>query len=108
MPNPTTSWICDVCREPIHEACEGWVEWIHVIDSMGCPIRFLGLQIVHHATHSPRPSGCQTNASRKIAGQSISLGDDALVQFQGADGLMRLLRKIAEGSLPTPNVLEII
>ncbi len=107
MPEPTTTWFCDRCGREIELAEHGWVEWID-LDHVGTALpRGRGMRIVHHKPYSPRPEGCQYVRGRDFTPDE-ALGDDRLIEFQGPDGLMRLLELIAEQRLPTPELLEIV
>lgn len=101
----TTSWFCDTCDHLIEKAEHGWVEWIGLSTEEDAPLRGRDIRIVHHSAYSEHPGGCQFKLDAKDPG---SIGDFALTEFQGPDGLMRLLEMIAENDLPTPELLEII
>jgi hypothetical protein len=99
----TTSWICDSCGEIIDRIEDGWVEWIHYVDRRKIG---RGLRLVHHQPASPRKDGCQYDTAHLHDKEGLS--DDGLESFVGPDGLMRLLSKLAEGSLPQESVIDMI
>lgn len=106
---PTSSWICDSCKRPIENAEHGYVEWVGVpIPGEDTRLRWRDMRIVHHKPYSQLPHGCQFNAKHERARDGGSIGDEALVRFQGPDGLMDLLSYIHEGELPIPEGFEII
>ena len=107
MPDPTTSWFCDTCRDLIDPAYqadpdEGWVEWIRLPGSPSEPPRCRDIRIVHHR------QSCQFNSYAEDQRDGGSIADAPLVDFQGPDGLMRLLEMLSEQQLPTGALLEII
>lgn len=104
----TTSWICDTCGELIEQAEDGCVEWIGLPSPEGSPSKCRDIHIVHYDSSSPRRGGCQFNPDRESAKDEGGVAGFALPEYQGPDGLMRLLEMIAEPELPTPEVLEII
>ena len=108
MPAATTSWFCDSCGGLIEAAGRGWVEWVRLPGPTGSPPRGRGIRIVHHTWDTPNRFGCQYSGTRAPAARGGGVSDDALVEFLGPDGLTRLLGMIAEGSLPTADLLEVI
>ena len=105
----STTWICDTCLEPIESADDGWVEWIEYDDAHG-KRRGRDLRLVHHIPASPRskPHGCQHDERLESQKDRGILYDLSLTDFQGPNGLMRLLVMIHEDQLPRDDVLELI
>lgn len=108
MPPPTTTWICDACCEPIMEARHGWVEWVDLPRQPEVPRRSRGIRIVHHFSAHQGGRRCQFDYMVEGAKDGGGIGDASLADFQGPDGLMRLLEMIAEEQFPTNDVLEIL
>jgi hypothetical protein len=109
MSLPTETWICDQCRGLIEQADHGWVEWICTIEADGKTITGSRMRIVHASGHGANPRlGCQYERFPENRTANRSVADAALIEFQGPDGLMRLLEKIADGSVEKNSVLEII
>ena len=109
-------WICDKCGLPIESAADGWVQWREFrAESKSRKLRGerpLGrdLHLVHTASSSPLPItpgvlyGCQFDDDDPTY---ISM-DLALPEFLGPNGLLRLLDFIAQASVETSEVLEMI
>jgi hypothetical protein len=108
MPPPTTTWICDACGEPIEEVRYGWVEWVDFPREFGVPRRSRDIRIVHHVSVRPGERRCQFDHRVEGAKDGGGICDGALADFQGPDGLMRLLEMISEQQFPTKDVLEMI
>jgi hypothetical protein len=108
MPNLTTTWNCDSCGELIRHADHGWVEWIDVWAPDMSSRNGRDIRIVHCLGQGPSAAGCQFDARRASEKDRGRVGDGALVEFQGPDGLMRLFEMIAVQRLPTSELLEII
>jgi len=99
------TWTCDRCGEPIKAAEDGWVEWLSRSTPEGR--RGEGLRLVHAAPVSPLgPGKCQYD--RLSAAEEGVVSDLGLPEFLGPDGLMRLLSRMADGSLPQDEVIEMI
>lgn len=96
---PTKTWICDTCGQPIRRADQGWVEWLP--EGRAAIPKSRRIRIVHDDSHSPRSSKCGF-------GPSASPGFFAITQFRGPDGLVQLLEMIAEEYVPTEELLEVI
>jgi len=107
--NTTNTWICDTCGEPIEKASDGWVEWLmERVDDDKWIGR--GLRLVHHYPASARGSDsrCQYHGEAEYKRNQSIVNDQSLEDFLGPDGLMQLLSFIADGKIPTVEVLEMI
>lgn len=108
MANPTSTWICDNCRQVIVSDAHGWVEWLHTVSSNpSTKVPGRGLRLVHHVHHSPI-GGCQYDGKAEHTRDGSILGDMTLRHFQGHDGLMRLLEMISDNILPSDEIIEMI
>lgn len=94
---------CDSCGQEIKNVQDGWVEWISFAerDKTG-----QGLRLVHK--NSRNNSLCQYDQRAEYDKHGGILSDNALEQFIGPDGLMRLLVMISENELSKAEVLEMI
>ncbi|MEK7951643.1 hypothetical protein [Luteolibacter soli] len=104
-PRKASTWICDSCREEIATIEEGWVEWL--VRRVGDTWMGHGLRLVHHHSHSPA-SKCQYPQQAKHRPDDSVLLDLPLKSLLGPDGLMELLRMLAQGELPQAEVIEMI
>lgn len=77
-------WICDKCREPIMTIEEGWLKWTKNLNDE----TLSGFKIIHHpACKGPGP---------KIQKSGLTAPGDPLKEFQGEDGLIRLLELLSK------------
>jgi len=92
-------WHCACCARLITSISSGWVEWLASEDDQGATI-LSGLRLVHR-------DSCRYDP-RKVfrTGRSVVEGL-SLERFVGTDGLILLLSLIAEGELPTAELIEI-
>lgn len=90
-------WHCAGCAQLITSVSEGWVEWLASEDDGATVLS--GLQLVHRESCRYDP--------RKVfrSGRSVVEGL-SLERFVGPDGLILLLSLLAEGELPTAEVIE--
>lgn len=101
------TWICDSCGSLIQDVSHGWVEWL--IRKDGDKRTGHGLRLVHHCSaHTPLDGRCQYSSQIEHDRDGSILNDLPLKSFVGADGLIELLALIAEGEVPTTEVLEMI
>ena len=96
-------WICDSCGEVIEKPKDGVLEWICDTKVEGKP-KGRGLRLVHQAAASPTwPDGkCGYDSDAQ------TVEDVSLEGYTGPDGLLFLLRLIAEEEVPIEEVLEMI
>jgi hypothetical protein len=105
----TTSWICDVCGQPIRSAEHGWVEWVELPVPDGEPLRIRGIRLVHCHSQSPLgPGRCQYDGRTESVRDGGAIADDALTEFLGPDGLMQLLELLVEHGDVDAGLLELI
>jgi hypothetical protein len=96
---PSMGWRCDSCSELITSIESGWVEWLAGADEHG-KNRIKGLRLVH--------SYCRYDDRREFRKDHSLVEGLPLERFVGPDGLMLLLSLIAEGEMPTPDLLELV
>jgi hypothetical protein len=103
-------WWCDVCHQPIERTNDGWVEWL-----MPSPQRDpdnrrrmgKGLRLVHHATASPLPQGCQYTREEQQSMRML-VHDIPLESCLGPDGLTLLLSLLLNHSGSREEIVRLI
>lgn len=90
-------WLCDKCGQPIEQAKDGWLIWTRNLNDF----TISNFNIIHHPTcQYPEP---QIQRSR------LSAPGDPLVEFQGKNGLIRLLELIPQVKQENQNeIIDII
>ena len=99
-------WKCDACGGSIDNVNHGWVEWQSRKEN-GEWIKH-SPRLVHHRPFSPRPHGCQYNGDEIFANGGNIVGDLALDQFTGTDGLITLLSLVSDKYFDLEESLELI
>lgn len=92
-------WLCDSCARLITSVSDGWVEWLASEDDTGAAI-VNGLRLVHHES-------CRYDAQTVFRSRRSVVEGLCLERFTGPDGLILLLSLLAEGELPTVEVIEL-
>ena len=92
-------WRCATCGQLILSVSNGWVEWLASEDDGGAEI-LNGLRLVHRESCRYDPRSVFQNSRSVVEGLSLE-------RFIGADGLILLLSLLAEGELPTAEVIEL-
>lgn len=100
--------ICDQCGELIEQAEQGWVEWKSRVSPTVDQTRGYGLRIVHAHGYGPSAHGCLYQEVGGLLAAGEGVGDAALAEFLGDDGLMRILGKIVDRDLPLEELLELV
>lgn len=98
-------WKCDLCGEMIDDAKNGVIQWI----TWSGELRGQGLRLLHAKTEVT--PFCQHNSATAAQFETEQQGgtphDEPLVDYLGADGLMRLASLLLLG-LPGEEVAELI
>ena len=102
MEKTSSMWFCDTSGKAITKAENGWVEWIEYKVSED-EYKGRNFRLVHAGS-----KGCQFNEKEERKKDGGMISDMPLKHFLGQDGLMYLLSKIAQGIIPTSEVLEMI
>ena len=97
---------CDTCGTSIQNVSDGWVEWQTRNDN-GTWVK-QSPRLVHHRPSSPNPYGCQYDEAVIHAQGRNIVGDLALDQFVGPDGLIILLSFLSDGYFELEQSLELI
>ena len=92
-------WHCDSCAQLITSVNDGWVEWLASEDDTGASI-LNGLRLVHRES-------CRYDARMVFRNRRSVVEGLCLERFIGPDGLILLLSLLAEGELPTVEVIEL-
>lgn len=92
-------WHCDFCARLITSVSDGWVEWLASEDDTGATI-VNGLRLVHRES-------CRYDARTVFRNRRSVVEGSCLERFVGPDGLILLLSLLAEGELPTAEVIEL-
>lgn len=93
----TEKWICDKCGRPIEQVADGWLTWTRNLNDY----TLSDFKIIHHPT-------CQ-HPEPKIQKSRLSAPGDPLAEFQGKNGLVRLLELIPQVKSENQNeIIEII
>lgn len=92
-------WLCDSCTQLITSVNDGWVEWLASEDDTGAAI-VSGLRLVHRES-------CRYDARAVFRNCRSVVEGLCLERFIGPDGLILLLSLLAEGELPTVEVIEL-
>lgn len=103
----TDYWYCDVCKEKIVKPDDGWLQWIEFDVSEGQRAG-RDLQLVHHRPASSRSEGCQFKQKLEYSHDRGIVNDGVLTHYLGDNGLTLLLMLIAEGRLPSKDVVTMI
>ena len=103
-------WRCASCGELITRIEDGWVEWLAAEDDYGTTT-VSGLRLVHRLVFNSRDSErnrCRYDDRREFQQDHSLVEGLPLDRFVGADGLMLLLSFLAEGDMPTEELLELV
>lgn len=92
-------WRCDSCAGLITSVSDGWVEWLASEDDAGAAM-VNGLRLVHRES-------CRYDARAVFRNRGSVVEGLCLERFIGPDGLILLLSLLAEGELPTMEVIEL-
>jgi hypothetical protein len=92
-------WHCDSCARLITSVSDGWVEWLASEDDNGATI-VNGLRLVHRES-------CRYDARTVFRNRRSVVEGFCLERFIGTDGLILLLSLLAQGELPTVEVIEL-
>lgn len=93
----TEMWLCDKCGRPIKQAKDGWLYWMRNLNDF----MISDFKIIHHPT-------CQ-HPEPQIQKSMLSTPGDPLVEFQGENGLIRLLELIPKVKKENQNeIIDII
>lgn len=92
-------WHCDSYAQLITSVNDGWVEWLASEDDTGATI-VNGLRLVHRES-------CRYDARTVFRNRRSVVEGLCLERFIGPDGLILLLSLLAEGELPTVEVIEL-
>lgn len=92
-------WRCDFCARLITSVGDGWVEWLASEDGAGATI-LNGLRLVHSES-------CRYDVRTVFQDRRSVVEGLCLERFTGPDGLALFLSLLAEGELPTGEVIEL-
>jgi hypothetical protein len=92
-------WRCDSCTGLISNVRDGWVEWLASEDGTGATI-VNGLRLVHRES-------CRYDARMVFRERQSVVEGLCLERFIGPDGLILLLSLLAQGELPTVELIEL-
>lgn len=108
MSSTPMTFICDRCGGLIEQPEHGWVEWRCRLNPTAEQTHGYRSRIVHADGFSPSVRGCRYREfGRELVGGE-SVGDAALPEFLGDDGLIRILEKIVDRDLPLEELLELL
>ena len=102
-------WRCSSCGGLITKIEEGWVEWLASDDEAGAA-HLRDLRLVHRwviDSGSSQSHGCRFDGRREFRKDRSIVEGLSLERFVGPDGLMLLLSFVAQGEMPTEDVLEL-
>jgi hypothetical protein len=105
-----TGWTCGACTQAVTAIEDGWIEWL-VSDEPGGREHLRGLRLVHTLAASPRRTrryGCRYNPREQFKNHQALVEGLPLERFVGPDGLMLLLSLLADGELPSDEILDLI
>lgn len=105
---PTSTWLCDTCRQAIKKPSHGIIEWLRSADEHGS-WRGHGLRLVHHPRAGPPgPRRCGYHYFAAIRKDTVTLREVPLPALLGPDGLAALLSMLARDEAPKGELLELV
>ena len=102
-------WRCSSCGELITRIEDGWVEWLASDDEQGTT-NLRSLRLVHRwivDSGSSARRHCRFDDRREFQKDRSIVEGLSLERFVGPDGLMLLLSFVADGEMPTDDILEL-
>jgi hypothetical protein len=102
-------WRCSSCGELITKIEDGWVEWLASDDDQGTA-NLRSLRLVHRWVVDSGSSArryCRFDDRREFQKDRSIVEGLSLERFVGPDGLMLLLSFVADGEMPTDDILEL-